>query len=67
MDMSIYFFLRLAQSSSIGKSDSMNIVQRKQNTVTRDKKETELIARGRHDPCVVPRGMLSNIQPPSNF
>lgn len=27
----------------------------KQNTVTRDGQETELRARGRHDPCVVPR------------
>lgn len=35
----------------------MILLQRKQNTVTREKKETELIARGRHDPCVVPRGM----------
>ncbi|XP_044460652.1 chorismate synthase, chloroplastic-like [Mangifera indica] len=32
-------------------------IGRKQNTVTRDKKETELIARGRHDPCVVPRAV----------
>ncbi|KAF5766980.1 putative chorismate synthase [Helianthus annuus] len=32
-------------------------ISRKQNTVTRDKKETELIARGRHDPCVVPRAV----------
>ncbi|KAK6137769.1 hypothetical protein DH2020_028488 [Rehmannia glutinosa] len=30
---------------------------RKQNTVTRDKHDTELIARGRHDPCVVPRAV----------
>ncbi|GAB2220715.1 hypothetical protein Droror1_Dr00008383 [Drosera rotundifolia] len=30
---------------------------RKQNTVTRDKLDMELIARGRHDPCVVPRAM----------
>jgi len=29
----------------------------KQITVTRDKKETELRARGRHDPCVVPRAV----------
>lgn len=29
----------------------------KQKTVTRDKKETELRARGRHDPCVVPRAV----------
>ncbi|MFS7968382.1 Chorismate synthase 1 [Helianthus anomalus] len=32
-------------------------ISRKQNTVTRDKQETELIARGRHDPCVVPRAV----------
>ncbi|KAL3579319.1 hypothetical protein D5086_020823 [Populus alba] len=32
-------------------------IGKKQHTVTRDKKETDLIARGRHDPCVVPRGM----------
>ncbi|XP_065870334.1 chorismate synthase, chloroplastic-like isoform X1 [Euphorbia lathyris] len=32
-------------------------IARKQLTVTRDKKETELIARGRHDPCVVPRAV----------
>ncbi|XP_077225623.1 chorismate synthase, chloroplastic-like [Tasmannia lanceolata] len=32
-------------------------IGRKQNTVTRDKHETDLIARGRHDPCVVPRAV----------
>ncbi|XP_022860923.1 chorismate synthase 1, chloroplastic-like [Olea europaea var. sylvestris] len=32
-------------------------ISRKQSTVTRDKHETELIARGRHDPCVVPRAV----------
>ncbi|CAI0411769.1 unnamed protein product [Linum tenue] len=32
-------------------------IQKRQNTVTRDKHETELIARGRHDPCVVPRAV----------
>lgn len=32
-------------------------ISRKQHTVTREKKETELIARGRHDPCVVPRAV----------
>ncbi|KAG4998029.1 hypothetical protein JHK85_029468 [Glycine max] len=32
-------------------------IGKKQNTVTRDKKETEFIARGRHDPCVVPRAV----------
>ncbi|KAK6156379.1 hypothetical protein DH2020_010627 [Rehmannia glutinosa] len=32
-------------------------IQRRQNTVTRDKHGTELIARGRHDPCVVPRAV----------
>ena len=36
----------------------MMLVQKKQRTVARDKKEMELIARGRHDPCVVPRGMF---------
>jgi len=32
-------------------------ISKKQYTVTRDKHETELIARGRHDPCVVPRAV----------
>lgn len=32
-------------------------IGKKQHTVTRDKQETELIARGRHDPCVVPRAV----------
>ncbi|GMN51098.1 hypothetical protein TIFTF001_020254 [Ficus carica] len=32
-------------------------IGKKQQTVTRDKKETELITRGRHDPCVVPRAV----------
>ncbi|XP_077252926.1 chorismate synthase, chloroplastic-like [Tasmannia lanceolata] len=32
-------------------------IGKKQNTVTRDKHETDLIARGRHDPCVVPRAV----------
>lgn len=32
-------------------------IAKKQHTVTRDKHETELIARGRHDPCVVPRAV----------
>ncbi|KAF3433925.1 hypothetical protein FNV43_RR25028 [Rhamnella rubrinervis] len=32
-------------------------ISKKQHTVTRDKKEIELIARGRHDPCVVPRAV----------
>ncbi|XP_068652607.1 chorismate synthase, chloroplastic [Aristolochia californica] len=32
-------------------------ITKKQNTVTRDRQETELIARGRHDPCVVPRAV----------
>ncbi|KAM3338804.1 chorismate synthase 2, chloroplastic [Capsicum galapagoense] len=32
-------------------------IARKQQTVSRDKHETELIARGRHDPCVVPRAV----------
>ncbi|KAA8534357.1 hypothetical protein F0562_031892 [Nyssa sinensis] len=32
-------------------------IGKKQHTVTREKQETELIARGRHDPCVVPRAV----------
>ncbi|KAF8397675.1 hypothetical protein HHK36_016596 [Tetracentron sinense] len=32
-------------------------IGKKQHTVTRDKHEMELIARGRHDPCVVPRAV----------
>ncbi|KAJ8544188.1 hypothetical protein K7X08_035792 [Anisodus acutangulus] len=32
-------------------------ISRKQQTVTRGKHDTELIARGRHDPCVVPRAV----------
>ena len=32
-------------------------IGKKQNTVRRDKSDTELIARGRHDPCVVPRAV----------
>ncbi|KAG9149743.1 hypothetical protein Leryth_012456 [Lithospermum erythrorhizon] len=32
-------------------------ISKKQNTVTRDRHETELTARGRHDPCVVPRAV----------
>ncbi|XP_062156214.1 chorismate synthase, chloroplastic [Alnus glutinosa] len=32
-------------------------IAKKQLTVARDKKEMELIARGRHDPCVVPRAV----------
>ncbi|KAJ9545548.1 hypothetical protein OSB04_025255 [Centaurea solstitialis] len=32
-------------------------IRKKQKTVTRDKKETELIDRGRHEPCVVARAV----------
>uniref|UniRef100_A0A6V7QV64 Chorismate synthase n=1 Tax=Ananas comosus var. bracteatus TaxID=296719 RepID=A0A6V7QV64_ANACO len=32
-------------------------ISKKQQTVTRDRQETELLARGRHDPCVVPRAV----------
>ncbi|KAI4351392.1 hypothetical protein L6164_005761 [Bauhinia variegata] len=32
-------------------------IGKKQHTVTREKKETELIQRGRHDPCVAPRAV----------
>lgn len=46
-----YIVLRVAfkPTSTIGK---------KQNTVTREGDETELRARGRHDPCVVPRAVV---------
>jgi chorismate synthase len=32
-------------------------IARKQNTVSRAGEEIELLARGRHDPCVVPRAV----------
>ncbi|TYH51274.1 hypothetical protein ES332_D10G261700v1 [Gossypium tomentosum] len=32
-------------------------IGKKQHTVTREKEEIELLARGRHDPCVVPRAV----------
>ncbi|PPS00866.1 hypothetical protein GOBAR_AA19799 [Gossypium barbadense] len=32
-------------------------IGKKQHTVTREKQEIELLARGRHDPCVVPRAV----------
>ena len=32
-------------------------ISRKQRTVNRDGQEVDLIARGRHDPCVVPRAV----------
>ncbi|KAF9605366.1 hypothetical protein IFM89_016919 [Coptis chinensis] len=32
-------------------------IGKKQLTVTRDRKEIELVTRGRHDPCVVPRAV----------
>ncbi|KAE8666361.1 Chorismate synthase [Hibiscus syriacus] len=32
-------------------------ISKKQQTVTREKQEIELLARGRHDPCVVPRAV----------
>ncbi|URD77950.1 Chorismate synthase [Musa troglodytarum] len=44
----IYMRIAFKPTSTIGK---------KQKTVTRDRHETELIARGRHDPCVVPRAV----------
>lgn len=40
--------------------NTLCLIQKKQHTVTREKKEVELIARGRHDPCVVPRGTSFN-------
>ncbi|KNA13609.1 hypothetical protein SOVF_115080 [Spinacia oleracea] len=44
----IYMKIGFKPTSTIGK---------KQHTVTRSKEETDLIARGRHDPCVVPRAV----------
>ena len=32
-------------------------IAREQKTVTRDRKQTQLAARGRHDPCVLPRAV----------
>jgi chorismate synthase len=32
-------------------------ISRKQRTVSRDGEEVDLVARGRHDPCVVPRAV----------
>ncbi|KAI9124451.1 hypothetical protein K1719_004373 [Acacia pycnantha] len=32
-------------------------IRKKQHTVTRDKKETDLVVRGQHEPCVVPRAV----------
>lgn len=44
----VVFKVAFKPTSTIGK---------KQNTVTRDGEEKELRARGRHDPCVVPRAV----------
>lgn len=35
----------------------VSTIKKKQQTVTKDKKETELVAVGRHDPCVLPRAV----------
>lgn len=32
-------------------------IAKKQNTVSRDGEDVDLMARGRHDPCVVPRAV----------
>ena len=37
------------------------LFQKKQNIVTRDKEEIELIARGQHDLCVVPWGVMNEM------
>ncbi|CAK7325118.1 unnamed protein product [Dovyalis caffra] len=37
-------------------------IGRMQHTVTRDKKETELRAGGRHDPCVVPQAVVPMVE-----
>ncbi|KAI4993726.1 hypothetical protein ZWY2020_008039 [Hordeum vulgare] len=44
----IYFKVAFKPTATIGK---------KQNTVTRDHEDIELLTRGRHDPCVVPRAV----------
>lgn len=44
----IYMRVCFKPTSTIGK---------KQNTVTRNREETEILARGRHDPCVLPRAV----------
>ncbi|KAJ6983926.1 hypothetical protein NC653_026681 [Populus alba x Populus x berolinensis] len=51
------FLHRQTWKNSEPRTNRSGGIQKKQQTVTRDKKETDLIARGRHDPCVVPRGM----------
>ena len=35
----------------------VSTIKKKQQTVNKDKKETELVAVGRHDPCVLPRAV----------
>ncbi|WVZ56283.1 hypothetical protein U9M48_006836 [Paspalum notatum var. saurae] len=35
----------------------ISLFQKKQNTVSREHQDVELLARGRHDPCVVPRAV----------
>lgn len=35
----------------------VSTIARKQSTVSRDGSDTELLARGRHDPCVLPRAV----------
>ncbi|OEL14025.1 Chorismate synthase, chloroplastic [Dichanthelium oligosanthes] len=44
----IYFKVAFKPTATIGK---------KQNTVSREHQDIELLARGRHDPCVVPRAV----------
>ncbi|MCF7831183.1 chorismate synthase [Candidatus Gracilibacteria bacterium] len=44
----MFFRVAFKPTSTIGK---------KQNTVTKDGQETELEAKGRHDPCIVPRAV----------
>ncbi|KHG23338.1 Chorismate synthase, chloroplastic -like protein [Gossypium arboreum] len=42
-------------------------IGKKQHTVTREKQDIELLARGRHDPCVVPRGISLDDSFPFTF
>ena len=53
-------WMRLPLSPPFSSSSLLCVLlQSVQKTVTRDGRETELRARGRHDPCVVPRGECS--------
>lgn len=58
---SSYTSLLLVKSNSHFSEILISFLQKKQNTVSREHQDVELLARGRHDPCVVPRGNGSTI------